>query len=216
MSSFESNSQEAEPSVSAVPLFPKKKLQFKTFQCASFSEITDTLPKEDPNFDQILCKKSLSAPLLSKNKCSYTHILIADDDPFQHLYYKTLFSGKLPLHSKLFTPLPKYKISLYFSGEDLLEKFNKVSAACSGVKLIIVDYQMGNEKLNGVEVCVRLRKMGYLGSLLLRTSETREYLQEKHQDFEELVREKVIDALVSKENVEEGKTIIFECLLTGK
>jgi len=217
--SFESNnsSQEVEPTVSAVPLFQYKKLQFKNFPSASFSEIQDTLPKEDnPSFDNTLCKKSLSAPLLSKNTCPYTHILVADDDSFQHLYYKILFTSKSPIPTKLFNITKKYKVSLHFSGEELLERYSRVCqclGTCSGVKLIIVDYQMGQDKLNGVEVCKILRERGYKGRLILRTSESKEYLEKKHEDFGVMIRDGTIDALVSKEFIEEGKKTIFEYLL---
>jgi len=97
-----------------------------------------------------------------------------------------------------------------------LERYSRVCqclGTCSGVKLIIVDYQMGQDKLNGVEVCKILRERGYKGRLILRTSESKEYLEKKHEDFGVMIRDGTIDALVSKEFIEEGKKTIFEYLL---
>ncbi len=75
-------------------------------------------------------------------------------------------------------------------------------------RLVIVDYQMGKKKLNGVETSLVVRKDGYKGHLLLRTSETKDSLKENHKGFEQLLQKNVINFLVSKSDVTFGDKFI--------
>lgn len=100
-------------------------------------------------------------------------------------------------------------IQLSFSGEELLEKLEKIKACgCEKVKLIILDYQMGDNKLNGVATAEKLRENGYKGPTLLRTSEKKEDLYERHTNFDKLVKDKVIDTIIPKNDPKLGKELI--------
>jgi len=137
--------------------------------------------------------------------------LVADDDAFQHLYYSSLFRKNAFEGSSTAGEKQKWSVDFSFCGEQLLEKYvERSECECRQLKLIIVDYQMGEGKLNGIEVCGKLRRMGYKGPLVLRTSESEEFLREKHPEMEG--EEGVITMLVSKNDAEGGKKIIDEFL----
>jgi len=139
--------------------------------------------------------------------------LVADDNTFQHLYYSSLFRKNTPSGSSTAIEKQKWSVDLSFCGEQLLEKYIKTSECeCQQLKLIVVDYQMGKDKLNGIEVCVKLRRMGYKGPLVLRTSEPEELLREKHKEMEE----GILTMLVSKNDIEGGKKIVEEFLSERK
>ena len=149
-------------------------------------------------------RRSLTSPLLPKgDKCSCPQVMVADDDAFQHLYYRGFFTKM------------SYFIDLSFSGEELLEKYAKIKNGCQGcqLKLVIVDYQMGDNKMNGVEVCKKLREIGYKGALVLRTSETEECLKKNHRDFDSLINQRIITTLVSKSDAKGGRKIVDEYLM---
>jgi len=98
-----------------------------------------------------------------------------------------------------------------FSGEELLDKLSGVvECGCKTTKLVIIDYQMGDKKLNGVETCIKVRKDGYKGHVLLRTSETKDSLKKNHKDFEQLLQENIINVLVSKSDASFGNKFIHK------
>jgi len=132
--------------------------------------------------------------------------LVADDDYFQHLYYYGLFHKSLDL--QVFEQ-EDVNVQLSFSGEELLEKLEKIKACgCEKIRLVILDYQMGDDKLNGVATAKKLRETGYGGPVLLRTSEKKEELERKHENFEGLIKDKVIDTIVPKSDSKLGKELI--------
>jgi len=140
------------------------------------------------------------------------HILIADDDPFQHFYYQSFFQKTVELDEFNITR-EDLRIELCQSGEELIEKCEKIiNCECENLAIVITDYNMGVDKLNGVETAIGVRKVGYSGSIILRTSETREYLKEKHQDFDELLLAETVDAYVEKEDFIKVKEIVKECM----
>jgi len=93
----------------------------------------------------------------------------------------------------------------------LLEKLNKVvECGCGATKLVVIDYQMGEKKMNGVETSVKVRKDGFKGYVLLRTSESEENLKKNHEDFGQLLKENVINVLVNKNDASFGKKFIYK------
>ncbi len=201
-----------EPETPTLPLFKKKTHNFQLPSSNSLpqSPAAPLMISKIPSFDDKFEKKPLSGFLKSKNKkCLCPEILIADDDPFQHIYYKAYFIGG----SK-----EKYETALCFSGEELLEKYAQICQCpgkCGKLRLVIVDYQMGKKKLNGVEVSLKVREKGYSGGLILRSGETKEYLKVNHENFETIIQERTIDVFVSKDNIEEGQKIMSQYLTDG-
>ena len=148
-------------------------------------------------------RKSADLENLYKMKtCKCPQVLIADDDLFQHLYYHNLFR-------RLFDIQEKTIIQLYFSGEELLDRLVKIkSCGCNKLKLLIVDYNMGNNKLDGVKTCVQARKLGYKNSIVLRTSETKDYLRTRHENFNLLMQNNTINGYINKEDMNCLKEIL--------
>jgi len=153
-------------------------------------------------------KNSKHKTVPPRSACECPNIIVADDDPFQHLYYQGLLQRALKSEE---SPMDSQNLSMHicFSGEELIEKMDKGSkCGCDVTKIVIVDYQMGEKKLNGVETSVKVRKDGYKGHLLLRTSETKDSLKKNHQDFDILLKEKVINVLVDKSDMTFGERFI--------
>jgi len=187
--------------IQTVPLFSPKPNPLRR-------AVSATDPDSTPLIKNLLTvRRSLTSPLPSKG-CS--HVLVADDDAFEHLYLRTLFI-KISCLSEL--NHRKLTIDMSLTGEELLEKYAKIKdCECQKLKLAIIDYQMGDRKMNGVEVCLKLRDLGYKGSIILRTSETEECLRKNHKDFDCLIKERIITALVSKCDSEGGRKIVNEYL----
>jgi len=206
-----------EPKTSHLPLFLSKKSNSFTSNLSkvtSSSTITSLecpFPSSPSKSSNKLLLKSFSltpSRKLSRSDCACAHVLVADDDYFQHLYYYGLFNKSLDLHS-IGVEKEDVHIQLSFSGEELLEKLEKIKACgCEKVKLIILDYQMGDDKLNGVATAQKLRESGYRGPTLLRTSEKKEDLCERHENFDILVKDKVIDTIIPKSDSKLGKEMI--------
>jgi len=196
-----------EPRVSLVPIFYANESKALTElaltsnpQCSNsnlktFSTFTHLdLPQNDT--------KSKSMP--AKLRCKCPKVIVADDDAFQHLYYKILFQ-KVEIGSQSEYPC----FDTCFSGEELLEKLNKAQkCGCETTRLVIIDYQMGEKKLNGVETCIQVRENGYKGHILLRTSESKDSLKTIHKDFEQLFKENIINVLVDKSDASFGESFI--------
>ena len=140
--------------------------------------------------------------------CGCPHVLVADDDMFQHFYYQKLFEG-----GSFSSQCGDLKFQLCLSGEELLDKYSQIkNCGCSKLKLVITDYYMGNGKLSGVDTSIKIRRAGYRGALLLRTSESADHLKMKHTNMEKLFEEKVIDQLVSKFDLTQSKEQIQRSL----
>jgi len=140
--------------------------------------------------------------------CNCPHILVADDDGFQHLYYQSLFQKSLDFDG-IYISRENLRLHLCFSGEELIKKFTEIKeCGCSELLLIITDYQMGLDKLDGVKTSTYLREAGYIGPLILRTSESQEYLKEQHDDFGKLIEMKIISDVLDKSDIQNGKETI--------
>jgi len=200
-----------EPRISLVPIFytneskaltelvPASQYKRSTLNLKTFSTFsTLNVARKD--------SKCRTAP--AKNHCCCPYILVADDDTFQHLYYKGLFQKALK-SEEMSLKSQDLCLCTCFSGEELLEKLNKITeCGCGTTRLVIVDYQMGEKELNGVETCIKVRKDGYKGNVLLRTSETEISLKKSHQDLDQLFQENIIDVLVNKSDATFGKKFI--------
>ena len=137
--------------------------------------------------------------------CTCPHVLIADDDLFQHFYYENLFQRSI----KPSDSLKDFRVKMFSSGEDLLERLRAFGPCqCGKLALVILDYSMGIDKLDGVQTAFALRRLGYKGRIILRTSEAKEHISLKYPKFEEIMREKVIDILLDKSKHDETKKII--------
>jgi len=201
----------SEPTISRIPSFPKSDLgnTRPLFH-------TENLPRikrlDSRTISSLLEKsaltKSSSNPESLAGVCTCPHVLIADDDEFQHTYYKILFHQSLNYDG---LPITKenIRVQLSFSGESLLDHYKGVAKCqCNNLMVVIVDYHMGDNKLNGVQVCKELRNLGFEGPLLLRTTESENFLLEKHKDFLELIGNKTINALLKKSDSKLGKEAI--------
>jgi len=200
-----------EPRISFVPFFHTNESKALTWLAGisrhhRFMPNLDTLGKLGAI--KLFRKETTSTTAPTKGNCLCAHILVADDDAFQHLYYQGALKNALKSEG---ISLGSQEICLHtcFSGEELIEKLNiMIKCGCSTTKLVIIDYHMGEKKLNGVETAEQVRKDGYKGLLLLRTGETEASLKENHDDFEKLLQEKTIDALVHKADASFGKKFI--------
>jgi len=135
-------------------------------------------------------------------------VLIADDDPFQKFYYQALFARSLDFD---LLPLNREEMKIYIcsSGEELISQYQKQkNCKCGGKMLVITDYDMGSKNLNGIETIICLRKEGYHGSIILRTSEKKEVLRKLHENFGDMLDSKMIDCFLNKEHSRDTKEMI--------
>jgi len=159
--------------------------------------------------------KSLQSPALDSTGIktngsffSSPHVLIADDDPFQEFYYSHLFQNSI-LFDDLVVEKKDFQHTVFACGEDLLTRYQKL---VEGPLFIITDYQMGAKKMNGVDTILALRKLGYKGAIILRTSEKQSELKENHPELEELLESQQISFLVDKSNHLKMKEIVHMLL----
>jgi len=140
--------------------------------------------------------------------CECPHILVADDDPFQNFYYETLFKTCIKWQEVLGTT-ENFRFELFPTGETLLARFDKIkSCKCGRTVLVITDYNMGLKKLNGVQTVSALRKAGFSGSVVLRTSEEKEDLYKAHPNLSEMLMSETISCFVEKNNLKKAKDAI--------
>jgi len=185
---------ESTPKVLSVPLFASNSLLL------SFGKPTYSPERS--------VEDALNADYKKNSACSCPQILVCDDDSFQLMYYKYLFEGLRNLSPENpEKPVPKFEI--FESGEHLVKRYIQTrECGCNSLKLAITDYNMGHKKLNGVETIINLRKNGYAGSVILRTSETKAYLCKHHPNFEEMLEKGFIDCYVEKNNLKKAKEVI--------
>jgi len=146
------------------------------------------------------------------HSCECPNVLICDDDRFQHLFYQNFFERIIGL-DQIGESKNNLKMESFLSGEELLLKYQKLKACkCSKLSLVISDYSMGENKLNGVETVLAVRDAGFQGAVVLRTSETRHDLIKDHSNFEELIRTGSITSYVEKAFVMNLKTVIYNCI----
>ena len=178
--------------ISSMPMFsfPLAAFPFPRIPTKRSSRIQeDSLPKESP--------------------CQCPRVLISDDDDFQGFYYRALFKKAVKLPE--IVQKDDEGVRVIKSGEDLLGKYCKQKMCnCKAPKLVITDYDMGESKLNGIETAIKLRKVGYDGPIILRTSETRDKLKKNHPYLSPLLQEKVIDYVLSKNSHQQITEVIHK------
>ena len=159
--------------------------------------------------------KSLQSPALDSAEIktngsffSSPHVLIADDDPFQAFYYSHLFQNSI-IFDDLVIEKKDFQHTFFACGEELLTGYQKL---LEGPMFIITDYQMGAKKMNGVDTILALRKLGYKGAIILRTSEKQSELKENHPELEKLLESQQISFLVDKSNHLKMKEIVHMLL----
>ena len=208
-----SRSTAAEPQITMVPVFSFNNSQRLTATVPSLSR--PMLPQEDLH-RQKYSQSIQNSSLASKTSCNCPHVLVADDDAFQHLYYQSLFTRSINLEDTLFTK-HAFRFEMFFCGEQLLETLERTQhCGCDRPALIIVDYNMGSDKLNGVQTALKIRESGYKGPIVLRTSETQEYLRTRHMNFEQILKDGRINKLMDKDNISESKEAIQKYLTQKK
>lgn len=194
-----------ESTVRKIPLFPPKKSHSALFKCKTSCNLT-TAPSS--SVLDVEARWSTEANH-GYSACKCPHVLIADDDPFQKFYYQALFASSLDFD---LLPLNKedMKIHVCSSGEELISQYKKQKQCkCGGKMLVITDYDMGSKNLNGIETIICLRKEGYNGSIILRTSEKKEVLRKVHGIFfDDMMNSKMIDCFLNKEHNRETKEMI--------
>ena len=198
-----------EPRVSLIPTFytnePRGLTEFASLSKCKRSKPNSKTFSAFPNNN--LSQKSFNKTMPIKSACDCPNVIVADDDPFQHFYYQVLLQKVLKSEEECNKP-ERLSMHLCFSGEELIEKMDKgAKCGCDMIRLISIDYQMGAKKLNGVDTSVLVRKDGYKGHLLLRTSETEDSLKRIHKDFDQLLKEKRI-MLVNKNDPTFGENFI--------
>jgi len=154
----------------------------------------------------------MSSSQTSISSCKCPHVLISDDDPFQAFYYQTLFQRSLDFKNM---PIQKedFRIKIFKSGEELLSAFLQSKlCGCQAPLLVISDYSMGSNKLNGVDTILKLRGFGYKGHVILRTSETEEDLRKKQKKMDGFLEEKAVNCLLEKANHRKTKDTIEKIL----
>jgi len=162
-----------------------------------------------------IANRSLSEGSTCKKSCQCPNVLVADDDPFEKLYYQMLFK-KLSDAEELQIEKKNVKIQVFNSGEALIKKYTKLSnCECGGQELIITDYNMGEENLNGIETALNLRKNGYKGIIALRTSEAQEFLRKTHKNLDELFDQKVINCFLEKDSHAKTRETVSKILRMG-
>jgi len=135
-------------------------------------------------------------------------VLICDDDTFQHLFYQNFFD-KIANYDNLSIPKNEFHYDISYSGNELIMKYQKMQK--EGIKdppLVITDYYMGKTNLTGVSTAIELRKIGYKGHIILRTSETREEIIKNNPNFQKLLDEETINCLLDKSNLSASKDIL--------
>ena len=195
-----------EPQIVGIPVFPSahSALDFAMNQLTSRS--FRRLPEKNS------CKSLPELSQSSGSNCQCPHILVADDDHFQNFFYETLFLQSISWE-EISESKEGLKYEIFTSGEELIQKFQRMQACgCKKITLIITDYNMGNKKLNGVDTIQVLRKKGYTGPVVLRTSEDQEYLTNEHPDFLEMLENEVITNYVKKQSFKEAKEVIVNLI----
>ena len=140
--------------------------------------------------------------------CECPHILVADDDSFQGFFYETLLLRSINWEDIL-EGGESLQYELFPSGEELIQRWQRVKACgCGKTALIISDYSMQRNKMNGVETILALREKGYEGPVILRTSEDQDFLLRNHPEFLDLLNSGVISRYVKKQSFKEAKEVI--------
>lgn len=159
------------------------------------------------------CSKSLDSTYEKKGdaqSCGCPRILICDDDPFQHLYYFNILS-KLKEEG---TIGENFESSFHFSGESMIQELQKVrKCGCDKPRLIISDFDIGENKNIGVSTCIEARKTGYNGAILMRSANSKEELLRDCPELNRAIESGNITKLISKDDFVHTKSLIQEFLI---
>jgi len=186
----------SESRVLGVPIFPA------TNDPRSFT--FDTLSSDPP----VTTKHSTGFTEISQKSCECPHILAADDDPLQNFFYESLFQRSISWEETIGTK-ESLRFELFENGEDLLKRFEQIQQCdCGKTVLILSDHNMGLKNLNGIEVIQILRKNGFSGSAVLRTSEEEKDLAQQYREFSEMLEQSVITSYINKQNIKGTKEVI--------
>lgn len=140
--------------------------------------------------------RASSVENLKSSICTCPLVLISDDDRFEEIYYQALFKN---FDDFIKPDAHKQNLSIAKSGEELLKKYcEQKECHCKTTKLVITDYDMGVNGLNGVDTALKLRSSGFTGPILLRTSETKEKLYRNHPHFGKLLQNNIISYVLEK------------------
>ena len=154
--------------------------------------------------------RTQSEPTLSTSskKCTCPHILICDDESFQHLLYANFFSHMIDYHT-INIPKEELKISMHTSGEDLTVSYQKTkSCGCGKLKLVITDFYMGSHNMNGMDTVLKLRELGFGGTIILRTSDAKQELLTAYPEMERMLKNKLISCFLDKTHLSSLKTAL--------
>jgi len=202
-----------ETAISRIPDFAKKvNATINTTFTKLLSSPKQMLASAQSKFKQMDISKApfakyLKTPIMGNHQCKCSHILVADDDDFQLMYYQNLFQKSLDFE-QIGVKKEEFRYELCSSGEELVEKFiHMQTCTCKKLRVIVTDYQMGEKKLNGFSTSLKLRELGHKGPVLLRTAENKQELIEKHTDLEI-----IIDVVIEKGNIGGGKETIMKYL----
>jgi len=158
-------------------------------------------------------KNSDLYPKGKKSECECPHVLIADDDPFQKFYYQTLFHRSISFDD-INIEKEDFTLEVYECGEDLLKSYDLLSKCpChKGCLFVILDFNMGETKMNGLETALKLRERGYEKKIVLRTSDSEEVLRKKFENWDEIIKKETITCVLEKSNHSETKEVIHDLL----
>jgi len=187
-----------------VPIEPRA-MTIPTFNLYHQSILSYTRPSYT---NTAILKTSSDISSQTSISCKCPHVLISDDDPFQAFYYQTLFQRSLDFKN-LSIQKENFRIKIFKSGEDLLNGFLQSKlCSCQAPLLVISDYSMGPNKLNGVDTISKLRSFGYKGQVILRTSETEESLRKHQKNLGGFLQDKTVNCLLEKSDHRKTKETI--------
>mmetsp|Transcript_26319 Transcript_26319/g.23194 ORF Transcript_26319/g.23194 Transcript_26319/m.23194 type:complete len:218 (+) Transcript_26319:69-722(+) len=160
-----------------------------------------------------LTKYSDASTSPSTPTCKCPHVMIADDDKFQHLYYQSFFSRSANFDS---TKVNKndFRFDFSFTGDELIKKYQKLRGSCVWGRplMMILDFNMGKNAMNGILTAIKLKELGFKGPIILRTSDSYETLIKSHKNLDKLLQSKIIDRVLGKDDLQETKITLQEYL----
>jgi len=143
-------------------------------------------------------------------RCSCPEILVCDDDPYQHFCYINFFSKSLDSEESRKSAL-SFQISMSYSGEELINQFKEIKqCGCGKPRLVITDYFMGENSLNGMSTAVSLRQAGFDGSIIVRSSNSLDELSKTESGIKEATSTGIINSCLLKSDIQGLKSILKE------
>jgi len=191
-------------------LLSPKKLMLSPKQQLLLSPSTSAIKRME--LGRNVFDKYLKPPTSSFAGCNCCHVIAADDDSFQRMYYTNIFKKSINCE-ELGLKTTEFKLEVCSSGEDLVERVSvMLKCGCKKLLAIITDYSMGEKRLTGYKTAEKLRQAGWQKPILLRTSESKSELAQLHPDLD-----KIIDCIIEKGNKGPGcKDIVMKYLKESK